>query len=105
MMRKLRLVWLLLRAYAFNLFVSVDILANAIIGGDPGETVSSRAGKGKLKGQPVHTFLSRVIDLIFEMLFSQEDHCVNSVQHDEGKNAVSEVIDRYKAGEPQLWRL
>lgn len=105
MMRKLRLAWLLVRAYAFNLFVSVDIVANAVIGGDPGETISSRAGKGKLKGQPVHTFLSRIIDLIFEMLFSQKDHCVKSIQGDEGKNAISKVIDRYKAGEPQIWSL
>lgn len=105
MMRKLRLVWLLIRAYAFNLFVSTDILLNAIIGGDPGETISSRAGKGKLRDQPVHTFVSRIIDLVFEVLFSQKDHCVRSVQGDEGKNAISEVIDRYEAGEKQIWRL
>lgn len=105
MWRKIRLVWLLIRAYAFNLFVAADTLANSVIGGDPGETISSRAGKGKLKGQPVHTFLSRVIDLVFEMLFSQKHHCVKSIQHDEGKGAISRVIDRYRAGEPQIWSL
>ena len=98
-------MWLLFRAYAFNLFVAVDILLNAMIGGDPGETISSRLGKGKLKGQPVHTFFARVVDLMFEALFSQKDHCVSSVQDDEGKNAISEVIDRYQEGRKELWRL
>jgi len=28
-----------------------------------------------------------------------------SIQQDEGKNAISEVIDRYQAGEKQIWRL
>ncbi len=103
--RRFKLVWLLVRAYAFNLFVAFDIFVNAMIGGDPGETISSRAGKGKMKGQPVHTFMSRVIDALFEALFSEKDHCVSSVQDDEGKNAISEVIDRYEAGEKHIWRL
>jgi len=103
--RRMKLVWLLIRAYAFNLFVAVDIVINAIIGGDPGETISSRMGKGKLKGQPVHTFISRVIDLLFEMLFREKDHCVSSIQNDEGKNAISEVVERYEAGKKNIWRL
>ena len=103
--RRVKLAWLLLRAYAFNVLVAIDTLLNAVLGGDPGETVSSRLGKGKLKKQPVHTFLSRVVDLIFEMLFSQEDHCVKSIQHDEGKGAISDVIDRYREGKKQIWSL
>lgn len=103
--RRVKLVWLLLRAYLFNLFVGADILVNAIIGGDPGETLSSRAGKGKRKGQPVHTFFAGLIDLLFEVLFSEEDHCENSIQYDEGKGAISEVIERYRDGEKEMWRL
>lgn len=103
--RRAKLLWLILRAYVFNVLVGIDLLANAIIGGDPGETISSRAGKGKIKGQPIHTLVSRVIDLIFEMLFSQQDHCVNSIQHDEGWGAISKVIDRYRQGKKQIWRL
>lgn len=53
----------------------------------------------------MHTFLSRVIDLLFEVLFSQKNHCVKAIQHDEGKGAISRVIDRYRAGEPQIWSL
>lgn len=103
--RRAKLAWLLFRAYLFNLLVGLDTLLNAVIGGDPGETVSSRLGKGKLKDQPVHTFWSRVVDAVFRALFSQADHCVASIQHDEGKGAISQVIDRYRAGKEQLWSL
>lgn len=103
--RRLKLGGLILRAYVFNLLVGLDQFANAVIGGDPGETISSRAGKGKLKGQPVHTFLAGVIDILFEMLFSQENHCVKAIQHDEGQGAISRVIDRYRQGKKQLWSL
>lgn len=100
-----RLALTLLKVYAFNLFVGIDCLANAVIGGDPAETISSRLGKGKRARKPVHTFLSRGVDLLFEILFQQKNHCEWSIQHDEGKYALSEVIDRFRRGEPQLWRL
>lgn len=103
--RHLKLAWLVARAYGFNLFVLVTTAINTLTGGDPGETLSSRLGKGKLSGKPVHTLLSRVVDLAFEMLFNQRNHCVQSIQPDEGKNAISEVIDRHRAGKNQIWRL
>ena len=103
--RRVKLVTLLFRAYLFNLFVAFDTLLNAVLGGDPGETISSRLGKGTLADKPVHSIGATVVDLIFEMLFSQKDHCVKSIQHDEGKGAISEVIDRYRAGKKQIWRL
>ena len=102
--RRLKFAWLLLRAYAFNLLVAGDTFLNTVIGGDPGETISSRMGKGKLKGQPVHAFLSRLIDAVFKVLFNESDHCINAIQHDEGKGAISEVIDRYRAGNKHLWK-
>ena len=103
--RRLKLVWLLIRAYAFNLLVGIDTLANAVLGGDPGETISSRLGKGVLADKPVHSVLAGVVDLLFEILFSQEDHCLKSIQHDEGRGAISEVIDRYRQGKKQIWSL
>lgn len=104
-MNKIKLAWLVARAYGFNLFVLLTTAINTVTGGDPGETLSSRLGKGKLSGKSVHTLLSRIVDLAFEMLFSQKNHCVGSIQPDEGKGAISEVIDRYRAGEPQIWSL
>lgn len=104
-MNKIKLAWLVIRAYGFNLFVLLTTTINTVTGGDPGETLSSRLGRGKVSGKPVHTLLSRIVDLAFEALFSQQDHCIKSIQHDEGKNAISAVIDRYRAGEPQIWSL
>lgn len=104
-MSKIKLAWLVIRAYGFNLFVLVTTTINTVTGGDPGETLSSRLGKGKLSGKPVHTFLSRIVDLAFEMIFNQRNHCVQSIQPDEGKNAISEVIDRHQNDEPEIWTL
>lgn len=104
-MDNIKLLALIAKAYLFNIFVLVTTTINVITGGDPGETLSSRMGKGKLKGKPVHTLLSRVIDLAFEMIFDQRDHCVRSIQRDEGKHALSEVIERYQAKKGQSWKL
>lgn len=35
----------LLRKYAFNVLVAIDQFVNAVLGGDPDETLSSRAAK------------------------------------------------------------
>lgn len=103
--RPSKLVLLIGRAYAFNLLVALDILLNTVAGGDPGETVSSRLGKGSAKRQPVHSALAFVVDLLFCVLFDELNHCTKSIQHDPGWGAISDVIDRYRRGEKQLWRL
>jgi len=103
--RRSKLAWLLVRAYAFNLLVAIDIVLNALIGGDPGETISSRAGKGRRKDQPVHTFAANAIDALFKVLFQEANHCEVSIQQDEGKNAISEVINRYREGKRTIWKL
>lgn len=104
--RRVKFVWLLFRAWLFNVFVGIDTLINgALFFGDAGETLSSRLGKGKQKKQPVHTFFSRIVDAFWKALFGQKNHCVKSIQYDEGKHAISRVIDRYRAGEKQIWRL
>lgn len=103
--RRLKLAWLVIRAYLFNNIVVVDYQINALLGGAPGETISSRLGKGQRKGQPVHCFFARVVDAIFRALFNEKRHCRASIQHDEGHGAISEVIERYKAGEKNLWQL
>lgn len=99
----IKVVWAVILAWLFNIIIAVDCVLNAIIGGDGGETISSRLGKGKLAKKPVHTFLSRVVDLFFEIVFDMQDHCVKSIQSDEGKNAVSEVVTRVKLGKRTLY--
>jgi hypothetical protein len=105
MLQKLKLVIAITQAYGFNLFVLATTALNTITGGDPGETLSSRLGKGKLSGKPVHTFMSRIVDAVFRTLFGQSDHCVESIQEDEGKGALSHVVDRHRSGEKKMWSL
>lgn len=103
--RFIKFCFLILRAYVFNVLLALDLLLNAVIGGDPRETVSSRLGKGALAKKPVHIVGAKVVNFIFKLLFNQKDHCFDAIEPSNGKGAISEVIDRYKAGEGKIWFL
>jgi hypothetical protein len=70
-----------LGAYFFNILYSLDQLANTLIGGNPDETISSRAGKGRLRGSVFWTISANIIDVLF--LPFERDHCFNSIEWDE----------------------
>jgi hypothetical protein len=57
---------------AWVMAIAHDELANAATGGDPGETISSRAFKAKVAGRKWGCVLCRLLDTI------QADHCKNS---------------------------
>lgn len=71
-----------MRKYLWNIIVSLDQLVNVLWLGDPDETVSSRAAKASARGDRWACVLCKVLDRI------QKDHCKNSVESDEGANAV-----------------
>ncbi|QFU04597.1 hypothetical protein FIU82_06145 [Pseudoalteromonas sp. THAF3] len=75
--RVLAALWLQL----FRLLISIDQLANVLIGGKPDETISSRAGKGRLRGSFFWSVAADCIDLIF--LPFESNHCYNSIEWDE----------------------
>jgi hypothetical protein len=66
--------------YIKNILIAIDQLANAILGGDPDETISSRLGKN-YDG----SWMERLVNKIFN---KQKDHCSESIEHDEGGNAL-----------------
>lgn len=68
--------------YFFNILLGLDQLANAILGGDPQETISSRADKAMREGKRWGCILCKVLSLI------QKDHCQKSVEPNAGSNAV-----------------
>lgn len=79
-----------MKAYIKNVLVGIDQLGNALIGGDPDETISSRVGKGQRGdyGRAIwyYTYLPRVlIDIIFYP-FDGPNHCQQSIEDDEGKH-------------------
>lgn len=68
--------------YWLNLLVALDELGNALTGGDPGETISSRAAKARNEGREWGCLLCRLLDWI------QNDHCKDALNPDAGKDAV-----------------
>lgn len=67
-----------MRDYLFNVLLSLDMLASAITGGIPGETLSGRAGtaqrEGKLRG--------RVFAPIINFIMWNRNHCAEAIDGD-----------------------
>jgi hypothetical protein len=71
--------------YIWNILIGIDQLANAILLGDPGETISSRMGKHLVnKNCKVCKFICKLLNLI------NPNHCMNSIENDEGDDAIIE---------------
>ena len=65
----------ILGAWAWQVVVSIDQLANALLGGWADETLSSRAWRAAEKGRRPGVWLRPVLDLLF---FWDRDHCRES---------------------------
>lgn len=74
----------MVKKYIWNVLISIDQLINTVVFfGDPDETMSSRMGKHLAKHDcPFCNFMCKLLNLI------QKDHCVKSIESDEGKDAV-----------------
>jgi len=70
--------WNAAKAYLWNIFVALDQLANALLGGFPDETISSRAAKAQRSGKLWGCVLCRLLHLI------DSDHCEKHIELDEG---------------------
>lgn len=73
-----------LKRWFWNILISIDQMANTFLWGDPDETLSSRMGKMVKKGTAgkVEKTLCEVLDKI------DDNHCEESIEHDEGKDEV-----------------
>ena len=72
-----------MKKYIWNILVSLDQLLNTLAFGDPDETISSRMGKHLSKHDcPFCNFMCKLLNLI------QKDHCIKSIENDEGKDEV-----------------
>ena len=77
-----------------NVLIGLDQLGNALIGGDPDETISSRLGKLKLRHSGKIRWrrpLSKIIDMCLDRI--DANHSIDAIEEDEGKNAL---LDREK---------
>lgn len=68
-----------MKRYAFNLLIALDQLVNAMLAGDPDETVSSRAAKDAKRGRRWACILCRILHIV------DRNHCEKSVETDEGR--------------------
>jgi hypothetical protein len=70
--------------YIWNVLFGIDQLANAILGGDPDETISSRLGKHLRNNTScwMCRFLCKFLNLF------EKDHCIGAIEEDEGKDAI-----------------
>jgi hypothetical protein len=75
------------KRHLWNSGVAFSQLANAVLlAGDPDESVSGRAGKGRAAGHPGWTAAAFVIDLLIWPL--ERNHCARSIERDEGAAAA-----------------
>jgi len=67
-----------IKRYLWNVLIGLDQLLNAVLGGDPDETISSRMGK--------QTHRCRLCRWVCRLLGKiDNDHCLKSIEPDRGK--------------------
>ena len=72
------------RRYIVNVLIALDQLGNALAGGDPDETISSRAGRAlRSKQKPLW---ARVLCWLLNWIDPR--HCIDAVEPDEGGDAA-----------------
>lgn len=72
----------LIKLYITNVLVAIDQFTNALLGGYPDETISSRAAKAARKAQTWGCVLCKLLDLL------DRGHCERYIELDEGDPAV-----------------
>lgn len=70
-----------MKPYIKNILISIDQFFNALTGGDPDETISSRVGK-KQKSCLFCRFLCKLLNKI------DPNHCESSIELDRGDKDV-----------------
>ncbi|MFM0013703.1 hypothetical protein [Paraburkholderia sediminicola] len=93
-------LWNLLRAtvgiyrpngdgYVHSWWYCLDCLGNALAGGDPRETISSRAGKARRNGKEWACILCAFLGWVATLIAgAPTDHCTESVEINEGSRAI-----------------
>lgn len=69
--------------YLLHVAVAIDQLVNAILAGNPDETISSRVGRGAKAGARWALIAEGIIDWIFEQLGQPPGHCRRKIEWDE----------------------
>jgi len=79
-----------------QILIALDQLANTLIpGGYADETLSARAHRMRVKGQPYWGWLARAINLLF---FWQEDHCQGAWLEETRRSQLPDAYGRPGSG-------
>lgn len=71
-----------LKLYIHNVGIGLDQFVNAIVGGDPDETLSSRMGKSAAKGHRWWGWVHDALDYFWP------NHCKKAIDKTEGKDEI-----------------
>ncbi len=79
--------------WLLNIAISLDQACNALIGGDPDETLSSVLGKAERgdfgeRCRRRTAWLRALVDWTFRALGDGPDHCARSIEDDEGRRRL-----------------
>jgi hypothetical protein len=83
------------KAYVLNVLIALDVLGSAILAGQPGETMSGRAGSALLEGKTRGKILAPVIDALMHIVGAYptwRGHCVKALADD--KKRAQAVLDQ-----------
>lgn len=71
--------------YIYNNALAVDQYINAVLLGDPDESISGRTGRAIKSGNPKWWVkpLAYILDKLFEWLFNEKDHVLNAIEPEE----------------------
>lgn len=72
----------IVKKYIWNMLIALDQMGNALTGGDPDETISSRSAKGMMNGSRMGRLMCRFLDIF------DKGHCPKAIEPDEGKNEL-----------------
>lgn len=74
-----------LTQYFYNLLLAYDQFLNAVLLGDPDESISGRTGRALVSGRAKWWVpsLGRIIDFIFLLLAREPNHVKNSIEPEE----------------------
>lgn len=71
------------KRYRWAFYIAQDQAVNAILGGNPDVTVSSKVGYMAEQGSKTAKAMAVVIDFLFYVAVGQKDHCAESIERDE----------------------
>lgn len=74
-----------MKRYGINLLLAIDGLLSALLAGQPGDTLSGRAGSALLEGKLRGRIFAPMIDVLMHLVGqfpTWRGHCVKAVQGD-----------------------